>query len=273
MTQSTQSVTGPSWSTSPAVSYHLRLLLEVPGLHVSIAVHGKDHIERTHRFREGRGCSFYECLGLEWFGSRSFFDQRKEATQAVWMDLALARLSGQELHNTYIITQSPEFAPLRRFFIAAVNQLLIVFDDLPVPSRQPSQSVATPLVETMRAAIDTCETASEDNVVLGSPPESSHAATIQVSTSPSVSSADDITPIVSIARRLTPANQSLRFLENGALGGRHDQNTYHPDRLYQVYVSRAHDYYCISTPCCWTSCHATRLQAYVPGLQLTGRIF
>ena len=89
-------------------------------------LNGKDHIERTHRFREGRGCSFYECLriyGLEWFGSRAFFDQRKEATQAIWMDLALARRSGQELHNTYIITQSPEFAPLRRFFIAAVNQL------------------------------------------------------------------------------------------------------------------------------------------------------
>ena len=47
-------------------------------------LNGKDHIKRTHRFREGRGHSFYECLrayGLEWFGSRSFFDQRKLATQ------------------------------------------------------------------------------------------------------------------------------------------------------------------------------------------------
>ena len=96
-------------------------------------LNGKDHIERIHRFREGRGCSFYECLrtyGLEWFSSRPFFDQ-------------------------HIITQSPEFAPLRRFFIAAVNQLQIVFDDLPVPSRQPSQSAATPLLETMRVAINT----------------------------------------------------------------------------------------------------------------------
>ena len=70
----------------------------------------------------------------------------------------------------------------------------------------------------MRAAIDTCETASEDSVVLDSPPESSHAATIQIGTSPPVASADDITPIVSAARRLTPANQLLRFLETGALG-------------------------------------------------------
>ena len=78
-------------------------------------LNGKDHIERTHRFREGRGRSLYECLrayGLEWFGSRSFFSQRKSATQFLWMDLALARRSGQELHNTYAITKSPEFAPL-----------------------------------------------------------------------------------------------------------------------------------------------------------------
>ena len=42
-------------------------------------LNGKDHIERTHRFCEGRGCSFYECLrtyDLEWFGSRSFLDQQ-----------------------------------------------------------------------------------------------------------------------------------------------------------------------------------------------------
>ena len=40
-------------------------------------LNAKDHIENIHRFREGRGMSFYECLrafGLEWFGSRSFFD-------------------------------------------------------------------------------------------------------------------------------------------------------------------------------------------------------
>ena len=86
-------------------------------------LNGKDHIERIHRFREGRGCSFYECLrtyGLEWHGTRAFFDQRKEATQSIWMDLALARRSSQEVHNTYYITQSPEFGPLRRFFTAAV---------------------------------------------------------------------------------------------------------------------------------------------------------
>ena len=65
----------------------------------SSELNGKDHIDNTHRFREGRGYSFYECLrrfGLEWFGSCSFFDQRKVTGQSLWMDLALARRSGQD---------------------------------------------------------------------------------------------------------------------------------------------------------------------------------
>ena len=65
-------------------------------------LNGKDHLERIHSFTEGRGYSFYDCLrqfGLEWFGRRSFFDQRDTAGQALWMDLALAWHSGQELHN------------------------------------------------------------------------------------------------------------------------------------------------------------------------------
>ena len=61
--------------------------------------------------------------GMEWFGSLAFFDGRRQASQAIWMDLALARRSGQELRNAYVITKSPEHAPLRRFFKAAVDQL------------------------------------------------------------------------------------------------------------------------------------------------------
>ena len=65
-------------------------------------LNGKDHLERIHNFSEGRGYSFYDCLrqfGLEWFGRCSFFDQRDTTGQALWMDLALARKTGQELHN------------------------------------------------------------------------------------------------------------------------------------------------------------------------------
>ena len=49
-------------------------------------LNGKDHLERMHSFTEGRGYSFYDCLrqfGLEWFGRRSFFDQRDTTGQTL----------------------------------------------------------------------------------------------------------------------------------------------------------------------------------------------
>ena len=59
---------------------------------------------------------------------RHFFDERISTTQSLWMDMALARRSGQELRNSYIITNSPEYASLRRFFKATVEGLQLVFD-------------------------------------------------------------------------------------------------------------------------------------------------
>ena len=78
----------------------------------------------------------------------------------MWMDLVLARQSGQELHNTYYFTRSPEFFPLRRF-VAAVIQLQRAFNDIPVPSRQPP-STDTPLLESIRADIDYNDLSDED---------------------------------------------------------------------------------------------------------------
>ena len=97
---------------------------------------GKDHLEETHLFSEGRGCSYYECLrqfGLECFGRRSFFDQRGASGQALSMDIALARKSGQELRNDYIITDSPAFDELRLFFRAAVRELVHAYLAYPRP--------------------------------------------------------------------------------------------------------------------------------------------
>ena len=127
---------------------------------------------------------------------------------------AFLRSGSEPLRNTYLITQGPEFTPLRRFFVAAVNQLQLVFNDLPVPSRQPPPSAATPLLESMRVDIDPCDPPSNDSTIVDSTPESSHAATTATDTSPPVVSVVDSTPP---ARRLTPANQSLRFIETGAL--------------------------------------------------------
>ena len=58
----------------------------------SSELNGKDHLERIHGFKEGQGCSFYECLrryGMEWFGKHSYFDQRAQSSLAMWMDIAL----------------------------------------------------------------------------------------------------------------------------------------------------------------------------------------
>ena len=48
------------------------------------------------------------------------------------MDLALARQSGQELNNHYVITNSPGMAQLRRFFRAAVQSLTSAYEGLAV---------------------------------------------------------------------------------------------------------------------------------------------
>ena len=127
-------------------------------------LNAKDHIEGIHRFKEGHGASFYECLrrhGVEWFGSRQFFDQRQNASQALWMDMALARRSGQELRNSYVITNSPEYAPLRRFFKAAVDALQMVFDRSLVTSVQPRS-----LISQMQEAVADCDDGSSDGSMM-----------------------------------------------------------------------------------------------------------
>ena len=93
----------------------------------SSEINGKDHLERIHSFREGQGCSFYECLrryGMEWFGKHSYFDKREQSNQALWMDIALARQSGQELINHYIIMNSPATSHIRRFFNPAPDRYI-----------------------------------------------------------------------------------------------------------------------------------------------------
>ena len=99
----------------------------------SSELNGKDHLERIHSFLEGQGCSFYECLHryrMEWFGKRSFFDQREQSSQAMWMDIALARQTGQEHTNHYIITNSPVMAHLRRFSNVSVRCLTSEYENI-----------------------------------------------------------------------------------------------------------------------------------------------
>ena len=179
-------------------------------------LNAKDHIEGIHKFQEGHGTSFYECLrqyGIEWFGSRTFFDQRRQTTQAIWMDMALARRSGQELRNSYIVTKSPEHAPLRRFFKAAVDQLQILFDMSLVTSVQPKS-----LLTQMREAVADCDDGSSDgSLMLLSPPRDIPEAALPAGSSMELETRDVDSPVV-IPRRVTPANRPLQHLEAGRLG-------------------------------------------------------
>ena len=150
---------------------------------------------------------------MEWFGSRAFFDGRRQASQAIWMDLALARRSGQELRNAYVITKSPEHAPLRRFFKAAVDQLQMLFDASVVTSVQPQSLIAQ-----MRAAVADCDDVSSDgSLMLLSPPRDIPDAALPAGSDMEIGTRDADSPVV-MTRRVTPANRPLQHLEAGHLG-------------------------------------------------------
>ena len=175
-------------------------------------LYGKDHLEEVHKFSEGRGYSYYECLrrfGLEWFGRRSFFDQRGTTGQALWMDLALARKAGQELHNDYVITAGPEFGSLRSFFRTAVRALVRAYINYPQPRAMGCNSsfscspirqdiTNTPESKGRHSPVDRAEGIP---VLLMPPPLTFTSSTPTV-------------PVVQTpVRSLTPNNKSLSFLQ------------------------------------------------------------
>ena len=163
---------------------------------------------------EGRGYSFYDCLrqfGLEWFGRRSFFDQRDTAGQALWMDLALARYSRQELHNDYVLTNSPALGNLSKFFRAAVRKLVQSYSDYPGSQLEPVGAYS--IWDQMRRDIDdspqgSSRTSPVDPVV-DIPVVESLSPLILSSAMPPTLIFD--TPV----RSLTPNNHSLTFLQTG----------------------------------------------------------
>ena len=121
--------------------------------------------------------------------------------------MALARRSGQEWRNSYIITKSPEHAPLQRFFKAAVDQLQILFDMSLVTSVQPKSFLTQ-----MREAVADCEDGSSDgSLMLLSPPRDIPEAELPVGSSMEMETRDVNSPVV-ISRRVTPANRPLQHL-------------------------------------------------------------
>ena len=129
------------------------------------------------------------------------------------MDMVLARRSGQELRNTYVITKSTEHAPLRRFFKAAVDGLQLVFDRSLVTSVQPK-----PLLAQMREAVADCDDGSSDgSLMLLSPPHDIPEASLPAESLMDLETRDVVSPVV-MPHRVTPANRPLQHLEAGRLG-------------------------------------------------------
>ena len=180
----------------------------------SSELNGKDHLERIHSFREGQGCSFYECLrryGMEWFGKRSYFDQREQSNQAIWMEMALARQSGQELINHYIITNSPATAHIRRFFNSSVRRLTTAYEQ--IAADQAFHDIRPSICDQMRHDITNIKEEIDqplDQASGGDPPISDvHLATTT-------------SPVMETPRRSsTPNNRSLAVMESSQLEAPH----------------------------------------------------
>ena len=176
-------------------------------------INGKDHLEWIHSFTEGRGYSFYDCLrqfGLEWFGRRSFFGQRDTAGQALWMDLALTRHSGQELHNDYVLTTSPAFGHLRKFFRAAVREIVLAYNDYPGSRVAPVAHHS--ICDQMRRDIDDSPQGSSHT----SPVDSVVDIPVVESLSPLILSSTPPPPVIDTpVRSMAPNNRSLSFLQTG----------------------------------------------------------
>ena len=127
------------------------------------------------------------------------------------MDLALARKTGQELHNDYVLASSPVFGSLRKFFRAAIRELVHAYIDYPRPQ-----------VDT-RGAFSVCDQIHRD--IDDSPQGSSRTSPVdQVEDVPVVESLSPLifsstTPPLPVVetpvRSLTPNNRSLGFLQTG----------------------------------------------------------
>ena len=125
------------------------------------------------------------------------------------MDLALARKTGQELHNDYVITTGAEFASLRSFFRAAVRALVCAFIDYPLPGsrgRDTSFGCSTIRPNILDTTASTGRNSPTDHLegipVMSLPPP----LTFTVST--------PAAPVIPRPMRsLTPNNASLQFLQ------------------------------------------------------------
>ena len=130
--------------------------------------------------------------------------------QALWMDLSLARQSGQELNNSYILTTSPAFGTIRKFFRAAVRDIQFAYDTFPGASVAPATHPS--ICDTMRQDIAEGPQGAMQSYyvdpVVDIPVVESLSPLIVSSTTPS--------PVVDApVRSITPNNRSLCYMQSG----------------------------------------------------------
>ena len=151
--------------------------------------------------------------GLEWFGRRSFFDQRERTGQAMWMDFSLACQSGQDLTNHYIITQSLVMAHPSRFFRASVRCLASAYGDMVIT--QALSDIQPSICDQMREDI---ASSTEEKFDPAIDQASGTDAPVREITNQHIHSETTSPPVVETPRRsITPNNRSLAVLESGQL--------------------------------------------------------
>ena len=127
------------------------------------------------------------------------------------MDLALARHSGQELHNDYVLTTSSAFGNLRKFFRAAVRELVLAYNDYPGYRVAPvaHHSICDQMRRDIYDNPQRPSSTSPVDSVVDIPVVESLSPLILSSATPPPPAMD--TPV----RSLTPNNRSLSFLQTG----------------------------------------------------------
>ena len=105
----------------------------------------------------GRDAHF---TGSVWNGSGHGAISIIVSSQAMWMDMALARQSGQELINHYIITNSPATAHIRHFFHASIRHLTATYQR--IAAEQAFNDIRPSVCNQMRHELGNMETVKEE---------------------------------------------------------------------------------------------------------------
>ena len=127
------------------------------------------------------------------------------------MDLALARYSGQELNNTYVLTTSPAFGNLRKFFRAAIWDLQLAYSNFPGASVAPAAQ--TSICDLMRQDINEIP----QGIVQSSYVDPAVDIPVVESLSPLIISSTTPPPVLdALVRSLTPNNRSLSYMQSGS---------------------------------------------------------